>query len=106
MITLIGPSTGLGHNSAIHVIESQLNLSFNLISQLGSSKTFELSVSAMQTYTETMRKWFSGKTFELSKCNSHYGDQSHTHPWQGHALAADVLRRFRCFDEYLNISNF
>lgn len=70
---LLGPNTGLGHNSVIHIMDSQMNYIMDYWQKLQQSKAkyFELKPLVQKQYNETIQKAL-GNTVWASGCKSWY----------------------------------
>jgi cation diffusion facilitator CzcD-associated flavoprotein CzcO len=71
---LLGPNTGLGHNSILHMIESQMNYIMQYIDQIeksGSGVYLDLKASVQHTYNERIQAQLK-KTVWASGCRSWY----------------------------------
>lgn len=70
---LLGPNTGLGHNSVIHIMESQMNYITDYLAKLASLGNGYLDVKpeAQRSYNDQLQKRFRG-TVWLSGCKSWY----------------------------------
>lgn len=71
---LLGPNTGLGHNSVLHIMESQMNYIMHYIDQierLGETGYLDVAESVQKSYNERIQAQFAG-TVWLSGCQSWY----------------------------------
>lgn len=74
LLFLLGPNSGLGHNSVVHMIESQLNYLMSYLDGLkrGSPNAyFDLKPEAQQTYNDRIQQQLTG-TVWASGCQSWY----------------------------------
>jgi cation diffusion facilitator CzcD-associated flavoprotein CzcO len=73
-----GPNTGIGHTSAIHIIESQMNYIMDVITTLkdGKHRTIEIKKDAEQSYTEMIHLEMKNTVWEKGGCNSWYQSNS------------------------------
>ena len=70
---LVGPNTGLGHNSMIFMIESQVNLVLAALDRLGDGRRVEVSAEAQARYNDALHPRLEGKVW-ASGCQSWYLD--------------------------------
>jgi cation diffusion facilitator CzcD-associated flavoprotein CzcO len=70
---LLGPNTGLGHNSVVHIMESQMNYVMDYLHHLKVNRAayFDVELSAQRAYNEKLQRQFRG-TVWLSGCKSWY----------------------------------
>lgn len=71
---ILGPNTGLGHNSVLHMMESQMNYIMQYIEYLeksGEGSFLELKREVQQAYNERLQEQFKG-TVWASGCQSWY----------------------------------
>lgn len=102
LFTLLGPNTGLGHNSVVMMIESQINYVLAAIDFAGRTGLARLEVDA-QAQTEWNRKLaerLSGSVWNDGGCRSWYlhpESGRNTTIWPGFTLG--FRRRLSRFDE-------
>jgi cation diffusion facilitator CzcD-associated flavoprotein CzcO len=78
LFLLMGPNTGLGHNSVVHMMESQMNyvVSFlKALDQQGDKAYASVRPEVQQRYVERIRQQLQG-TVWYSGCNSWYLDEN------------------------------
>ncbi|OIN57658.1 flavin-containing monooxygenase [Arsenicibacter rosenii] len=90
LLLLVGPNTGLGHNSIIHVIESQINYVLDYIRFLdrcGPDAALDVRPEVQQQYQASLQQRFS-PTVWASGCRSWYMDKqgSNTALWPGSTM--------------------
>ncbi len=71
---ILGPNSGLGHNSMIHMMESQTNYIIKylkLLEKTGENGFLDLKPDVQRDYNEVLQKDFQ-KTIWASGCNSWY----------------------------------
>jgi cation diffusion facilitator CzcD-associated flavoprotein CzcO len=75
LFKLIGPNTGLGHNSMIYMIEAQLNYVIDALRVMdeGDIATFEIRPEALAAYNAKIQSKMPG-TVWMSGCSSWYLD--------------------------------
>ncbi len=76
LLFLVGPNTGLGHNSIVHMIESQVNyvISYlNLLDKAGPGAFLDVKPEAQQSYNADIQQKLT-KTVWASGCQSWYLD--------------------------------
>ena len=71
---LLGPGTGLGHNSAIYMIECQINYIVDAIRSMVkyNIKSINLKTSVNDEYQAWVQRSMKNKVFALSTCKSWY----------------------------------
>jgi cation diffusion facilitator CzcD-associated flavoprotein CzcO len=74
MFHIIGPNTGLGHNSMIHIIESQIAYIMGAIEVLFDGTTQEVDVkqTVQNTYNEQVQQKMKNTIWIKGGCNSWY----------------------------------
>lgn len=89
---LLGPNTGLGHNSVVHIMDSQMNYVMDYWQKLQQSKAkyFELKPFVQKQYNDSIQKAF-GNTVWASGCQSWYQNKK----GKITALYPYLTRRFR-----------
>jgi len=78
LFLILGPNTGLGHNSVVHMMESQLNYIFDFMDQsekLGNKQFFDTKPSAQEHYNAQIQEELK-HTVWASGCKSWYVDSS------------------------------
>lgn len=80
---VIGPNTGIGHTSAIFIIESQMNYIMKAIEATlkQGSKAIEVTEKAEDKYTTMIHKEMKKTVWQTGGCNSWYKNKS------GHIVA-------------------
>ncbi|OUR95500.1 monooxygenase [Halobacteriovorax marinus] len=78
LFMILGPNTGIGHTSAIFIIESQLKYIINSIQLLNKlkKKSIEVKESAEARYTEHIHKEMASTVWQQGGCNSWYKSKS------------------------------
>ncbi len=74
LLFLVGPNTGLGHNSIVHMIESQLNYVMDyldLLDRAGQGAFLDVKPDAQETYNQGIQQKLS-TTVWASGCQSWY----------------------------------
>lgn len=77
LLFLLGPNTGLGHNSVVHMIESQLTYLLDYIQQLeqaGDGAFLDVKPDTQRTHNEQLQQQLVG-TVWASGCQSWYMNQ-------------------------------
>ncbi|MFO7565736.1 MAG: NAD(P)/FAD-dependent oxidoreductase [Enhygromyxa sp.] len=103
LFLMTGPNTGLGHNSMILMIESQLRLIMAALEQLrGGGVSLEPRAAAQAAWIEEVRRGNEGTVWTAGGCSSWYLDEhgrnSTLWPWTTYAYG----RRARfAADDYL-----
>lgn len=83
LFIITGPNTGIGHTSAIFVIESQLNYVINAIQTTlkKGKQSIEVTAKAENDYTQMIHKEMDKTVWQTGGCNSWYKSKS------GHVIA-------------------
>lgn len=99
LFLLIGPNTGLGHNSMVYMIESQINYILDCLHTMKRRKlqTIEVQPEIQETFNKEIQKRMQG-TIWTSGCTSWYLDVTgrNTTLWPGFTF--EFRRRTRHFD--------
>lgn len=106
LFIVTGPNTGIGHTSAIFVIESQMNYIFDCLRQLdpGGARSIEVRAEAEERYTRMIHREMERTVWKSGGCRSWYQSKS------GHVIAMfpgfsftfrRLTRRFRPADHAL-----
>jgi cation diffusion facilitator CzcD-associated flavoprotein CzcO len=76
MFILVGPNTGLGHNSIIYMIESQLRYVLGALEQMRRDDLIELEVekAAQERFNQDVQRRSAGTVFTSGGCASYYLD--------------------------------
>jgi cation diffusion facilitator CzcD-associated flavoprotein CzcO len=79
---LLGPNTGLGHNSMIYMIESQLNYIISALRYLQrtNNKTFEVKLGPYIRFNREMQQKLQGSVWNSGGCSSWYLDKYRHNP--------------------------
>jgi cation diffusion facilitator CzcD-associated flavoprotein CzcO len=109
MFVLDGPNASLGHNSAVHMIESQIGYLTGALDHLAadSSAVLEIPLAAEQAYVAELEAMSAGTVWLEGGCNSWYVDER---SGRLTLLWPDSAQSFRdrngCFDPtpYLQVS--
>ena len=91
LMFMVGPNTGLGHNSIIHIIESQLNYVMEYLDLLekGPENSYlNVQAAVQQAYNESIQQRLQ-KTVWATGCQSWYLDSAgrNTTLWPGSTVA-------------------
>lgn len=83
LFIVTGPNTGIGHTSAIVVIEAQMNYMISSIKSLSvnNNKVIEVKADAENRYTQHIHKEMAKTVWKSGGCNSWYQSKS------GHVIA-------------------
>ena len=78
LFLVVGPNTGIGHTSAIFVIESQMNYIMDCIRQVRSNgkATIEVEAEAENKYTNFIHSEMDKTVWQNGGCNSWYKSKS------------------------------
>lgn len=100
MFILVGPNTGLGHNSMVYMIESQVNYVVEALSHLRSEDldVIEVREDAERAWNEKVQSAMTGTVWMTGGCASWYLDASgrNTTLWPGFSF--EFRRELRHFD--------
>jgi cation diffusion facilitator CzcD-associated flavoprotein CzcO len=84
---LVGPNTGLGHNSIVFMIESQLNYLMECIEHMKArgADVFEVREEVQEAFNERIQKRLQGTVWNSGGCASWYLDENgkNTTIWPG-----------------------
>ncbi len=86
LFLLMGPNTGLGHNSMVYMIESQIHYTIEALKEMqkGNFDTIEAKHESLDKFVSKVDSKMEG-TVWLSGCNSWYLDENGRNPslWPG-----------------------
>jgi hypothetical protein len=99
---LLGPNTGLGHNSVVLMTEAQVRYVINSLKLMHKrgSKVMEVKPASQHSFVEELRKKLAGTVWESGGCRSWYQDaKTGESPviWPGSVVA--YMRRTRSVKE-------
>lgn len=99
-----GPNTNIGHNSMIHVLESQFNYICDYISQLklNDINYLDLKAEVESEYRATLQKRLSNTVWQQGGCHSWYQNAAgtNTNNWPGMTLS------YRLKTRQININDY
>lgn len=94
LLFMVGPNSGLGHNSIIHMMESQLNYILDYLQHLQKTPSptayFDLKKAVQKAFNEAIQKKLSGMVWSDGGCKSYYllnEDGKNTSIWPGSTVA-------------------
>ena len=95
---LLGPNTGLGHNSVVLMVEAQVRYTMNCLKLMQRKKQCVLEVrpQIQQTYVKEIYRRMAGTVWQSGGCHSWYQDQNTgeiTTLWPGSVIS--YLHRMR-----------
>ena len=98
LFILLGPNTGLGHNSVVLMIEAQVRYTINCLKLMKSRKqrVLEVRPEIQQSFVDEIYRRMSGTVWQSGGCHSWYQDQQTgeiTTLWPGSVVS--YLRRMR-----------
>jgi cation diffusion facilitator CzcD-associated flavoprotein CzcO len=98
LFILLGPNTGLGHNSVVLMIEAQVRYTMNCLKLMNRKKqrVLEVRPEIQQSFVEEVHRRMSGTVWRAGGCRSWYQDQNTgeiTTLWPGSVVS--YLRRTR-----------
>lgn len=97
LLFLLGPNTGLGHTSVVHMIESQLNylLSYlHTLEQAGDDAFLDVKPDSQRTHNDALQQQMAG-TVWASGCRSWYMDAQGRNTTLWPALTVTYRQRTR-----------
>ncbi len=87
MFIIVGPNTGLGHNSIVFIIESQVNYILDALKKLHKlgNKSVEVKARAQKDYNDELQERFQGTVWSSGNCVSWYHNAAgrNTTLWPG-----------------------
>lgn len=90
MFMLTGPNTGLGHNSIIHIIESQVNYILQGVKKILSKQyaALEIKEEVQNNYNQKLQKKMKKTVWQTGGCISWYQDDRGNNPtlWPGYTV--------------------
>lgn len=104
MAFILGPNTGLGHNSVVHIMESQMPYILqylNKIEQSGESGYLDVKQEVQQKHNAKLQSMFKGTVWE-SGCKSWYLDSQ----GRNTTLYPRLTARFRREMNSINFSDY
>jgi cation diffusion facilitator CzcD-associated flavoprotein CzcO len=100
-VMMTGPNTGLGHNSMVYMIESQLNYVIDALQTMRArgARTLEVRQEAVTEYGERLQQEMDGTVWTAGHCASWYLDDTgrNTTLWPG--FSYKFRRQTKAFDE-------
>jgi len=74
LLFVLGPNTGLGHNSQLHMIESQFNYMMDYFNEMDKLPTgyLDVKLTAQKAFNEDIHKQLEGMVWSSGGCNSWY----------------------------------
>lgn len=104
LLFMLGPNSGLGHNSAIHIMESQINYITDYLKKLKSlpnNEFLDVKPKVQKEFNENIQKKLAGMVW-ASKCNSWYKTSTgkNTFLWPGHTFT------YRRLTKKVNLTDF
>ena len=71
---LMGPNTGLGHNSMVYMIESQINYVMSAMKFMGKKRIRQIDVAptAKARYNDRIQNKLQGSVWNIGGCQSWY----------------------------------
>jgi len=97
---LTGPNTGLGHNSMVFMIESQLNLVIECLKEMDrrDADTVEVREEIERAYNEELQRQLEGTVWTASHCQSWYLDDTGRNTTLWPTYSYSFRRRTRRFE--------
>lgn len=100
MFLLVGPNTGLGHNSIVYMIESQITYVLDALREMDArgARAVDVKPDALRAYNETLQRRLSTTVWQRGGCASYYQDADGVNRaiWPGHTYT--FRRMVRHFD--------
>ena len=100
LFLLVGPNTGLGHNSIVFMIESQLNYLMDCIAHLDrtGSRTFDVREDVQERFNDEIQRKLDGTVWTSGGCVSWYLDEHGRNATVWPGFTWPYRRRTRRFD--------
>ena len=99
-VMMTGPNTGLGHNSMVFMIESQLNYvmdALRLLDERGA-RVFEVKLDEVERYNQELAEQMEGTVWTAGHCQSWYLDDTGRNTTLWPSFSWSFRRRTREFD--------
>ncbi len=97
LFLLVGPNTGLGHNSIIYMIESQITYVLDALNQMDTRGAVAVDVTpaAITAYNDELQQRLAGTVWQSGGCASYYQDEHGVNRaiWPGHTYTFRRLVR-------------
>jgi cation diffusion facilitator CzcD-associated flavoprotein CzcO len=104
LFIMTGPNTGLGHNSMVFMVESQLNYIVDCLRAIGErgAEVVEVREDAQERYNEWLQGRLDGTVWTASHCSSWYLDDTgrNTTLWPSYSYGFRQLTRSFDADAY------
>lgn len=100
LFVIDGPNASLGHNSAVHMIETQIGYILGALERLGPGQVLEVRAEAEEAYTRELDEAATSTVWMTGGCSSWYRDENSgrlTLLWPG--TATSFRERHGVFDE-------
>jgi hypothetical protein len=99
-VMMTGPNTGLGHNSMVFMIESQLNYVLDALRVLRErgARVFEVKPHAVEHYNDELQKDLEGTVWTAGHCQSSYLDDTGRNTTLWPRFSYTFRRRTQRFD--------
>jgi cyclohexanone monooxygenase len=103
MFIMLGPNTGLGHNSMIYMIESQVNYITDAIKKMQKNdiKSFEVKKDVQTAFNQKIQKKLVG-TIWMSGCKSWYLSAD----GKNYTVWPDFTWKFREQTKHFNLKDY
>ena len=100
LFMMIGPNTGLGHNSMVFMIESQLNYILDCLRKMeeNDADTVEVRREAQDAFNERLQASMQGTVWTAGHCKSWYLDDTGRNTTLWPTWSVSFRRRTRRFD--------
>lgn len=101
MFVLVGPNTGLGHSSMVHIIESQIAYVLDALrikAERGLS-SLEVQRAAEQAYNEEIQRQMQGTVWTAGGCSSWYLDSTGKNSTLWPGFSYEFRNQLTRFDE-------
>lgn len=101
LMFILGPNSGLGHNSVIHIMESQINFILDYIKKLTNDTFLDLKADIQDEYNHCLQEKLQNTVWS-SGCNSWYrtAEGKNTTLWYGPTYI------FRKLTKEINLKDF
>ena len=101
LLLILGPNSGLGHNSVVHIMESQLNYILDYLKKKPASGYLDVKAAVQQSFNKKIQEALA-QTVWANPCTSWYKTPSgkNTTLWPGHTT------RFRKLTRQVNLEDY
>jgi cation diffusion facilitator CzcD-associated flavoprotein CzcO len=104
MFLTLGPNTGVGHTSALHIMESQVGLAIRCIQEAEKNKwkSFDIKEKVEEAFNNEIQRKLQGTIWVKGGCKSWYQDST----GKNRIIFPDFNFKFRKLTKTFSFSNF